>query len=65
MPADNIIHYILYLVILIIFFVVLKSPKNRHKGQSHKELEDKNKREDSSEKKVKPQRGVRNEDTTA
>jgi hypothetical protein len=27
MPADNIIHYILYVAILVGFFFVLKSPK--------------------------------------
>ena len=30
MPADNIIHYILYLAILIGFFVVLRSPKKEN-----------------------------------
>lgn len=42
MPADNIIHYILYLAILIGFFVVLKSPKKKDDSQSKEDVADKN-----------------------
>jgi len=42
MPADNIIHYILYLAILIGFFVVLKSPKKKDDSQSKEDAADKN-----------------------
>ena len=39
MPADNIIHYILYGVILIATVIILKWPKDKNK-------DDKNKKED-------------------
>lgn len=29
MPADNIIHYILYIAILVAAFIILKSPKKK------------------------------------
>ena len=41
MPADNIIHYILYLAILIGFFVVLKSPKKKDDTSSQEGAADK------------------------
>ena len=39
MPADNIVHYILYAAILIIFFIVLRSPKknDRKKDRNTKD----------------------------
>jgi hypothetical protein len=37
MPADNIIHYILYAMILIGFFFVLKSPKDKDKKSDKEE----------------------------
>ena len=36
MPADNIIHYILYGVILIGTFIILKSPKDKKEDKKKK-----------------------------
>ena len=36
MPADNIIHYILYALILVGTYIILKSPKNKDKKEDEK-----------------------------
>ena len=41
MPADNIIHYILYGIIIIGTVWILKSPKNKDKKEDEKKEEQK------------------------